>query len=97
MSRMSLTLLLPSEQHVDNRGHSHLPPNDDDARFAALSEGAFQWFIGLANLPDAAVVRSSDDGNTAYPSGGYVTSVIPEYNEDHTLSLEQLLEATVSG
>ena len=97
MSRMPLTLLIPSGQLVDNHSHSHSPPNADDARFAALSEETFQWFIGLANLPDTAVMRSSDNGNATYPSGGNVTSMVPEYNEDYTWPLEQPFEAKVSG
>ena len=59
---VTLTLQLPSGLPVHNHGYSHSPTNLDDARIATLSEEVRPMIIGLANILETAIARSSDDG-----------------------------------
>ena len=67
--------------------HTMTSPNHiEDARISALAEEAFQWLIGLANIPEDAIIPDV-----------HVTSMVPDYEGDHTLLLQTPLAATVSG
>ena len=71
------------------------PNHIDDVRISALAEEAFQWFIGLANIPEGAIIPGGGDEDAIQPSDAHVTSMVPNYEGDHTLLLQQPLGATV--
>lgn len=73
------------------------PNNIDDAHIAALLEEAFQWLIGLANIPEDAIIPAGGNADPMHPSNIDVTFMAPEYEGDHRLLLQLPLETMVSG